>query len=94
MDFLKAKFDNLSLVVMFFVLIGVMMWFQEKLDDKVVAWLQQTITTVLGTYLGLTQAHRLINKNGNGGTNGSQTPTTAPDVSVIPGAVLPTYPKS
>ena len=71
-DFFKAKFDNLCLVLMFFILIGVMMWFQEKLDDKVVAWLEQTITTVLGTYLGLTQAHRLINKmNGNGGTNGA-----------------------
>ena len=73
MDFIKSKFDNISLVIMFFVLIGVMMWFQEKLDDKVVAWLEQTITTVLGTYLGLTQAHRLINKSGNGGTNGTQT---------------------
>jgi len=76
-DFVKAKFDNISLVIIFFVLVGVMMWFQEKLDDKVVAWLEQTITTVLGTYLGLTQAHRLLSKNGNGGTNGSTSSSSA-----------------
>jgi hypothetical protein len=72
---------------MFFLLIAVMMWFQERLDDKVVAWLEQTITTVLGTYLGLTQAHRLINKNGgtNGTTNGNTTPGVATSIPGVRG---------
>jgi len=69
-DFLKGKFDNICLVGLIIILVGVLMWFQDKSDDKVVAWFEQTITTVLGAYIGLTQAHRLPwpNKtNGNGG---------------------------
>lgn len=71
MDFLKAKFDNLCLVFLIVLLVCVLMWFQDKSDDKVVAWFEQTITTVLGAYIGLTQAARLPWKpqNGNGAKN-------------------------
>ena len=70
MEFIKSKFDNLCLVFLIVLLVAVLLFFAVKLDDKVVAWLEQTITTVLGAYIGLTQAHRIPwpNKtNGNGG---------------------------
>jgi hypothetical protein len=75
MDFVKTKFDNLCLVFLIVLLVGVLMWFQDKSDDKVVAWFEQTITTVLGAYIGLTQASRLPWKNG--GTNGTTTSTAS-----------------
>lgn len=70
-DFFKSKFDNLCLVGLITFLVVVLMFFEQKSDDKVVAWFEQTITTVLGAYIGLTQAHRLPWLNGkNGDTNG------------------------
>lgn len=70
MDFIKAKFDNLCLVILIILFVGTLMWFQDKSDDKVVAWFEQTITTVLGAYIGLTQAARMPWKQ-----NGGQPPS-------------------
>jgi hypothetical protein len=40
---------------------------------KLLDWLMQTATTVLGAYIGITQAARVAWKqNGNGGSNGKQ----------------------
>lgn len=73
-EFLKSKFDNICLVGLIVFLVGVLMWFQSSSDDKVVAWFEQAITTVMGAYIGLTQAHRLPWVNGkNGGVNGTTT---------------------
>ena len=76
-EFIKTKFDSLCLVFLIVLLTGVLMWFQNKADDKVVAWFEQTITTVLGAYIGLTQAARVAWKqNGNGG-NTNDVPSKA-----------------
>ena len=74
MDFLKTKFDNISLLVLLFVMMGVLLHMShDKVDADLVAWLEQALTTALGAYIGLTQAHRLPWPNKNGGTNASQT---------------------
>ena len=79
LEFLKAKFDNISLVFILVLFVGVLMWFQDRADDKVVAWFEQTITTVLGAYIGLTQAGRIA-WNKQGGTNGTQGSSTSSNV--------------
>jgi hypothetical protein len=77
-DFFKTKFDNICLVGLIVFLVCVLVYFQDKSDDKVVAWFEQAITTVMGAYIGLTQAHRLPWANGkNGGTNVSTTTVNA-----------------
>lgn len=58
-DFFKSKFDNLSLFVLIILLVGVMVYADRLSSDKLAAWLEQTVTTVLGAYIGLTQAHRV-----------------------------------
>lgn len=77
MDFLKSKFDNLSLFVLIVLLVGLMVYADRAGSDKFVAWMEQTVTTVLGAYIGLTQASRLPwpGKSSNGGTNGNDTKT-------------------
>ncbi len=74
-DFFKSKFDNLSLLVLLFVMMGVLLHMShDKVDADLVAWLEQALTTALGAYIGLTQAHRIPWPNKNGGSNG---PTTS-----------------
>ncbi len=90
-DFFKSKFDNLSLLLLLFVMMGVLLHMShDKADTDLVAWLEQALTTALGAYIGLTQAHRVPWLNKNGGINGTSKSLDNP---VVPGAVLPTYPK-
>lgn len=79
-DWLKLKFDNLSLLGLILVLIGVLVYSDRLGSDKLVSWMEQTITTVLGAYIGLTQAGRTPWKGQ--GTNG--TTTTSSTLSTKP----------
>jgi hypothetical protein len=71
--FFKTKFDSLSCVSLVILFVGVMIWADVHASDKFLSWLEQTTTTILGTYLGLAQPWR---KPTNGGTNGTTTTTT------------------
>ena len=61
----------------------------DKADVDLVSWLEQALTTVLGAYIGLTQASRVAYKALNGGTNATPTPTPTPSV-VAPASAAPT----
>lgn len=85
-DFLKSKFDNISLLLVM-VLLGVMVLhiMHHHGDEAVTTWVEQTFTTVLGAYIGLTQAHRIpwgkggtngTTKNGNGSTSNTSSATS------------------
>jgi hypothetical protein len=67
---LRMKFDNVSLLFLIIVLIGILT-FSKKLGfaDELVSWLMQTATVVVGAYIGLTQ--------GNARQPWSATPGTA-----------------
>jgi hypothetical protein len=69
--FFKTKFDSLSCVSLVILFVGVMIWADVHASDKFLSWLEQTTTTILGTYLGLAQPWRKT----NGGTNGSTSAT-------------------
>jgi hypothetical protein len=76
--FFKAKFDNLSLFIMISAMLAIMMWADIHSSDKFLSWLEQTATTVLGAYIGLTQASRAAwNKNGGSNGNGATTATSS-----------------
>jgi hypothetical protein len=71
-DFLKSKFDNISLFLALCLLSGMIIHFvHHATDTSALNWAETTFTTVLGAYIGLTQAHRLPWSNKNGGTNGT-----------------------
>lgn len=79
-DFLKAKFDSISLFVAmallaFMILHLVHRDYGSNVASVSLTWAEQTFTTVLGAYIGLTQAARLSPKS-NGGTNGTTTNST------------------
>lgn len=76
--FFKTKFDSLCCVGLVLVFVAVMIWADVHASDKLVSWLEQTATTVLGTYLGLAQPWRKLT---NGGTNGTSTTTVAASTS-------------
>jgi hypothetical protein len=93
--FVQAKFDNISLFVAMSLLAWMIVHFVHHNDNTTaLTWAEQTFTTVLGAYIGLTQAARIAwnNKPTNGGTNGTP---VIPKVEspVVPGTTLPTYPK-
>jgi len=70
-DFIKAKFDNLCLFAAMGMLAGLILHLaHHDPDSSTLTWATQTFTTVLGAYIGLTQAARLP-WNKNGGTNGN-----------------------
>lgn len=55
---LRMKFDNVSLLFLILVLIGILT-FSKKLgfEGDLVSWLMQTATVVVGAYIGLTQGN-------------------------------------
>jgi hypothetical protein len=67
-DFWKAKFDNICLFLAMCLVAWMIIHFvHHATDSSAIAWAETTFTTILGAYIGLTQAHRLVNKsNGNG----------------------------
>jgi Tfp pilus assembly protein PilZ len=74
LDFLKSKFDNLCLVgLLVFMILILLHMSHDKADADLVAWLEQALTTVLGAYIGLTQAGRVAWNKPQGGTNGTKT---------------------
>ena len=80
--FFKTKFDSLSCITLVVMLIGVMIWADIHSSDKFLSWLEQTTTTVLGTYLGLAQPWKSKNGgNGNGSTTSSTTTTNGSSTS-------------
>lgn len=81
MDFLRSKFDNLALLFLILILIGVVMYGGKLGDEKLVAWLEQTVTTVLGAYIGLTQSPRQPWVKQNGGTSETKVTGTVTTVS-------------
>lgn len=80
MDFLKSKFDNLSLFVLIMCMMLLLLHMShDKQDDQLLSWVEQATTTVLGAYIGLTQASRAVwNKGGTNGTTPSNTNSTVP----------------
>lgn len=82
MDFLKSKFDNISLFVLIMCMMLLLLHIShDKQDDQLLSWVEQAITTVLGAYIGLTQASRSV-WNKQGGTNGTQVVNTGSTTSV------------
>jgi len=73
LDFLKSKFDNLCLFALIMIMLAVLVHVtHDKGDADLLAWVEQAATTVLGAYIGLTQASRAA-WNKQGGTNGTTT---------------------
>lgn len=74
-DFWKGKFDNIclfaALVLMAFMVIH---FVHHSADGASISWAQTTFTTVLGAYIGLTQAHRLTSKPSGNGKDGGDAP--------------------
>lgn len=76
-DFLKAKFDNISLFVAMGLLAGMIMHLvHHDSASASLTWAEQTFTTVLGAYIGLTQASKYIQKTNGGNGNGISTNAT------------------
>jgi hypothetical protein len=74
--FIKTKFDTICCVFLIMGFVAVMMWADVHSSDKFLSWLEQSATTILGTYLGIIQPWK--NKNGgsgNGSTTSSSTTT-------------------
>jgi hypothetical protein len=74
--FIKTKFDTICCVFLIIGFVAVMMWADVHSSDKFLSWLEQSATTILGTYLGIIQPWK--NKNGgsgNGSTTSSSTTT-------------------
>ena len=72
--FIKTKFDTICCVFLIIGFVAVMMWADVHSSDKFLSWLEQSATTILGTYLGIIQPWK--NKNGGNG-NGTTTSTSS-----------------
>lgn len=87
MDFLKSKFDNLLLFILIMLMLIVLLHVtHDKGDDALVAWLEQALTTVLGAFIGLTQASRVAFSKSQTGGNGNDKTSTGSTV-VTPGII-------
>ncbi len=71
--FFKTKFDSICCVFLVIGFVAVMMWADVHSSDKFLSWLEQSATTILGTYLGIAQPWRKNGGNGNGTTSSSTT---------------------
>lgn len=76
---LRKKFDNVSLLFLILVLIGIMC-VSRKLGfaDDLTSWMMQTTTVVVGAYIGLTQGGSRQPWSGQPGT-------TSASVAIKPG---------
>lgn len=76
---LRKKFDNLSLLVLFLVLVLIMCLSKKLgLTDTMITWMLQTDTVILGAYIGLTQGGSRQPWSGQPGT-------TSASVAIKPG---------
>lgn len=84
MEFLKSKFDNICLLLLV-TLIAVMIYRADIHGGsvKLLDWLMQTATTILGAYIGLTQAARVAWNKPNGGTNGTKVESTVTGTATV-----------
>lgn len=74
LQFLQAKFDNISLFIAMLLLAWMIVHFVHHTDNPTaLTWAEQTFTTVLGAYIGLTQAARVAWKSQGGNGNGKTT---------------------
>ena len=91
MEFLKSKFDNMSLFVALMMMSGMIIHFiHHSADVQALAWAETTFTTILGAYIGLTQAHRVMPKtNGNGSSSDAPIAPTPTSPSPVPSASTP-----
>jgi hypothetical protein len=56
--FIERKFDVISLLLLLLVLLSAALYFHQIITDTETSWLEQTITTILGAYIGLTQTSK------------------------------------
>lgn len=77
MDFIKSKFDNICLLLLV-VLVSILIYRADIHGGsiKLLDWLMQTATTILGAYIGLTQAARVAWKSNGGNGNGTKIEST------------------
>jgi hypothetical protein len=85
-DFLKAKFDNICLFLAMMLLSGMILHLVHHQDNpSALTWAEQTFTTVLGAYIGLTQAARIPWKSqpNGGSTNGTTNTSTTASIPTV-----------
>jgi hypothetical protein len=85
LEFLKSKFDNISLFIVLVLLMLLMLHITHHHgDENVMGWMEQTFTTVLGAYIALTQVHRVAWNKPNGGQNGTKKDDSSTGTPVVP----------
>jgi hypothetical protein len=70
-----SKFDNISLIFLILVVLGVLVWIDKHGNSDFEKWLETLATGFAGGYLGLVTGSR---QKWAGSSNGGDAATTAP----------------